>query len=682
MRYLFLVVFLAFKICHLYAEDCYVKLESDTLYIGNSLIERKFIWNKGNLMTHSITDKQNRQVWKCAKPSPDFWLPKQSQESMNPQWTTKTIEATAIVPGHTEVTITYIVDKLDIKRVYRIYPGCPAIACDTYLKGEAAVVWRTERTNAADLKNVESLNTLSHKNEIPVLDQISLPGRHWHISAVEFFDVTDRNNTLVRPYEALSYHENTYRGNLLFFENMEIGKGLFFLKEAPCSGVQLAYPGSDFIVGGGQVKTIGTGVETSDLKPGEWTRAYGIVTGVYAGNELNRLSALRAYQKNIRSLVPGRDEMLMMNTWGDRGQDKKVNEAFCLKELESAARLGITHFQIDDGWQAGKSANSAFGGSFKNIWSNPDYWKPDPAKYPNGLTPVVQKGKELGIEVCLWFNPSFQNDYEDWQKDADAMAWLYKTYGIRTFKIDGLSIPNKLSETRVRQIFDKVLAETDNQAVFNLDATAGRRGGYFFFNEYGNVFLENRYTDWHNYYPFWTLRNLWMLTKYVPAEKLQIEFLNKWRNQQIYQGEPFAPSVYSFDYLFAITMAAQPLAWMEGTGLPEEAFATKGLIDKYKTIQHEFHQGVILPIGDEPSGTSWTGFQSVGEKGGFLIVFREKNPNSTCELDVYVDPGLTIECTPLIGAGKKIKQRVTASGIITVGLPAENSFAVYRYQIK
>lgn len=82
-----------------------------------------------------------------------------------------------------------------------------------------------------------------------------------------------------------------------------------------------------------------------------------------------------------------------------------------MKELERAARLGITHFQIDDGWQIGKSPNSAVArGSFKNIWNNKDYWKPDPQKYPRGLHPIVKRGKELGIEIGLWFNPSIQND--------------------------------------------------------------------------------------------------------------------------------------------------------------------------------------------------------------------------------------------------------------------------------
>lgn len=96
------------------------------------------------------------------------------------------------------------------------------------------------------------------------------------------------------------------------------------------------------------------------------------------------------------------------------------------------------------------------------------------------------------------------------RKDAETLIGLYREYGIRIFKIDGLTIPTKKAEINLRNLFDKVLAETDNKVMFNLDATASRRGGYHMFNEYGNIFLENRYTDWQNYYTYWTLRNLWM----------------------------------------------------------------------------------------------------------------------------------------------------------------------------
>lgn len=173
-------------------------------------------------------------------------------------------------------------------------------------------------------------------------------------------------------------------------------------------------------------------------------------------------------------------------------------------------------------------------------------------------------------------------------KDAQAITELYRKYGIRVFKIDGVNIPTKRAEENLRCLFEKVWEDTNHAVVFNLDVTAGRRGGYHLFNEYGNIFLENRYTDWGNYYPYWTLRNLWMLSKYVPTEKLQIEFLNKWRNSDKYGDDIFAPSHYSFDYLFAISMAGQPLAWMEAANLPEEAYGLSSLVEAYKDISYDF----------------------------------------------------------------------------------------------
>ncbi|MEI3117599.1 MAG: hypothetical protein V8T12_00530 [Parabacteroides johnsonii] len=50
------------------------------------------------------------------------------------------------------------------------------------------------------------------------------------LEAVEFFDVTDRFNTLVHPVHALSYRDCLYRQIRLFAENTEKEAGFFMLK--------------------------------------------------------------------------------------------------------------------------------------------------------------------------------------------------------------------------------------------------------------------------------------------------------------------------------------------------------------------------------------------------------------------------------------------------------------------
>lgn len=683
MRYLLFYFSIFIFSYSVYGQSGYYSwLEGDTLTIGNSLIERKFLWNNGNMVTYSLTDKPAGHSWINKSKLPDFRITKGIARITNANYTSSEVKENVIHPAYLETEVSFNIDELHIRRVYRIYENSPTIGCDTYLKGRTDVILDDRATNLADMENIEFTDDMKSRHVTAVLDQIKLDGYHWQTRLVEFYDVTDWNNNLVFENNILSYRKNTYKGNLLFAHNMENDRGFFFLKEAPSSSVQLAYNGYDFTTDFGHFTVTGLGMTEEDIKEDEWCKTYSCVIGVYSGNELNRLTALRSYQKNLRKLLPQRDEMVMMNTWGDRSQDSKVNEKFSLIEVELASRLGITHFQIDDGWQVGKSPNSAVAkGSFKNIWDNPDYWKPDPQKYPNGLHPIVKRGKELGVQICLWFNPSVQHDYADWQKDAQAMIDLYNEYGIRTFKIDGLSIPTKESEINLRKLFDKVLDATDNNVVFNLDATAGRRGGYHMFNEYGNIFLENRYTDWKNYYPYWTLRNLWQLSKYVPAEKLQIEFLNKWRNTDKYGKDIFAPANYSFEYLFATTMAGQPLAWFEGSGLPVEALNINEVITTYKEVQHDFHSGTILPIGDEPTGKSWTGFQSVGEGKGYLIIFREDNPNPTSSIETWLPDDVKVRCTPVLGHAKSIEQQTGRNGTLKVELPVANDYVMYKYEI-
>lgn len=680
--FLTLFAFIPLLSVHAQSASYYSRLEQDTLVMGNKLIERKFLWNKGNLITYSLTDKSSGQRWLNKLNVSDFYISKDISDVSGATYSLKNIKENVIHPAYLETVVSFSLGTLQIRKVYRIYDDSPVIACDIYLKGYIDIKLDGKVGNLADMKNIEFAEDMKLKQTTTILDQIKLDGLHWQTKIVEFYDVTDWNNNLVFEHKIIPYRKNSYRGNLLFAHNMEQDKGIFFLKEAPSSSVQLAYNGYDFMTEFGHFMVSGLGMTERDIQTDEWRKAYSTVIGVYSGSELEQLSALRSYQKNIRKLLPGRDEMVMMNTWGDRSQDAKVNEKFSLLEVERAADLGISHFQIDDGWQIGKSPNSALAkGSFKNIWDNPDYWKPDPEKYPGGLHPIVKKGKELGVEICLWFNPSVQNDYADWEKDVRALVYLYKEYGIRTFKIDGLAIPTKQSEINLRKLFDTALEQTDNEIVFNLDATAGRRGGYHTFNEYGNIFLENRYTDWQNYYPYWTLRNLWQLSKYVPAEKLQVEFLNKWRNADKYGEDIFAPTNYSFDYLFATTMAGQPLAWFEGSGLPKEALQINNLVRAYKDVQHDFHSGVILPIGDEPSGRSWTGFQSIKENGGYFIFYREYTPNPIGLVATWLPEGTKVKCVPVLGNGKAFTRTIRDRGVIEVELSKVNDFVLYKYDI-
>ena len=637
---------------------CYSRLEGDTLRIGNSRIERVFAWNGGAVRTVELKDLSTGETMQSVFDLPDFVLAKEAPE--NARLDILQVEESKWAPEHFIARISYNIGKVHVRRDYRLYDNVPAIAVDTYVKGEWDI-------------------TLAER---PIIDQICIKTRAMHCNLVEFHDSTDVHNTFVEEQKFISYHhEKKWNGNLLLARDHVTGNGLFILKEAPCSEMQVGSFPCDFITRNGRFQVTRIGFEPADILHDEWTRLYGCVMGVTGRDELSEALALRAYQKTARRQV----DMVMMNTWGDRGRDGRVCEEFCMQELDKAARLGVTIYQIDDGWQTGKSPASVMeGGSFDNIWKKKGYWDVDPVKFPNGLSPVVEKAKRLGMEIGLWFNPSVQNELEDWEKDAAVLTGLYKKYGIRIFKIDGLILPTKKAERNLRWMLDRVRQETDDEVIINMDITNGRRVGYHWFTEYGNIFMENRYTDWGNYYPYKTLRNIWQLSRYVAPERFQVEFLNPWRNpNKYYEGDIFAPCTYSFDYVAATSFVAQPLAWMEASNLPEHSYYVGDLLRQWHTLAPDIHAGTILPVGDEPSGRSWTGFQSITDSHhGYFIVYRELTPESAGILKTWLPAGTKVKCKALMGDGQDFTTKVDPDGRIKVKLDKNNSFAIYQYTIK
>jgi hypothetical protein len=661
---------------------CKASLDRDALTIGNSRISRSYTFNNGHLISRDLRDLIRGVSWEFDGACPDLFLPGNDEKPTRGLFKAEPFAGNSAVPPHLQVLVETTLGALQVRRAFRLYDDCPAIACDLFFRGSTSATWTA--LAALNLGNIEDPAAVQARAQTPVMERLAFKAKHSRVVIAQFFDATDHRNNLVNTRSIVPYfHESALQGNLLMIQDPLQNKGIFTLKEAPCSDVQLANPGFDFLVSIGCIRMAGIGLLPSDLKDSEWTRGYGFVTGIASSDEFDLLSGLRTYQENARRTKSGRDHMILLNTWGDRGQDKKICEDFCRRELDAGARLGVTHFQIDDGWQTGQSSNSASaGGSLKNIWANPDYWKPHPSRFPRGFGPLVDLGKQLGIEVCLWFNPSSDNSYANWRNDADTLIGFFKQYGIRTFKIDGVMLADKTADIHFRKMLDTVSQATNLEAVFNLDVTAGRRWGYHHGVEYGNMFLENRYTDWSNYHPFWTLRNLWMLSRFVPPQRLQIEFLNVWRNAEKYAADdPFAPRNIPFDYAFAIAMAAQPLAWFEAQNLPEEAFRVAApVIRVYRQHMERIHAGQIFPIGEEPSGCSWTGLQSITGNHGYFIVFREHTPRPEAILKTWGLTGRKLECTALAGSGSDFVAEVDEGGCLRFALPKSHSFALYQYE--
>lgn len=88
-----------------------------------------------------------------------------------------------------------------------------------------------------------------------------------------------------------------------------------------------------------------------------------------------------------------------------------------------------------------------------------------------------------------------------------------------------------------------------------------------------------------------------------------------------------------------------------------------------------------MPIGEEPSGRSWTGFQSIlNADEGYLIVYREDNEKSCAEIATWLDEDDSVELKPVIGTEESSIQRVGANGSLTFTIQSKNSFQLYHYK--
>lgn len=658
--------------------DCKAFLKNDTLVISNQAIERKWFWNGGNIIPVSLTNRVSghRLLFEDKLPSFNMAGRKFLQSSG--------FKAEPIATGingkaHLEVSFVCSYENMDVKRIFKIYPAVPAISVDTYLK--YSLLQSPSRVTENISTGVEKPAARTEPEQ-SYLERYPLPSKHWAVKFVTFKDQTDNQDNLVSETDVIPFRSKTsYTGNLVFLKDLTGAGNFFVLKEAPNTTSQVNYQGADFIASNRYINLPFSGFMDKD-STGDWVKGYTITTGVY-DDQKSGLFALRKYLKQSVSYDPAKYEMIMMNTWGDRGQDGKINEQFILRELEAASRLGITHFQIDDGWQQGLSQNSASSsGKLWDAWTA-EHWQPNKERFPNGLYKIIQSAKEKNISLGLWFHPTNENEYRSWKTDAGILIGLYKSAGVKYFKIDGVKLQTKEAEINFGSFLNEVKKATNNEVFFNLDLTANIRGGYFMFRNAGNLFLENRYTDSGVYFPFHTLRNLWMLSRYFPPELLQIEFLNKWRNTDKYAAsDPFAPSRYDFSYLFAITMMAQPLAWMEGSNLPAEAHHVSPLIKKYKSLMADIHAGTILPLGDMPNGASWTGFQSAGNGKGYLLIFREMSDKATTELETYLPSEKKIIFEQVDIGEKTATIRLVKNGKVQITLPKQNSFVLYRYSYK
>jgi alpha-galactosidase len=99
----------------------------------------------------------------------------------------------------------------------------------------------------------------------------------------------------------------------------------------------------------------------------------------------------------ITEQVKNKPRPVHYNTWEGLYFDHDMETLLDL--ADRASNLGVERFVLDDGWFIGRNNDKAGLGD----------WFIDEAKYPNGLSPLIEKVNSLGMEFGLWFEPEMVN---------------------------------------------------------------------------------------------------------------------------------------------------------------------------------------------------------------------------------------------------------------------------------
>ncbi len=670
-------------------KDCYARLDGTRLIIGNAGIERIWDLQEGAPAAISIRDKQRGREWVWAAPYKDAFrrsaLPLAGAPRVELQ-AGESDEGGAAEP-HLLVRAALTYPAAELTWTQRIWPALPVI-CAQYTLRQTAPALAAEVEPYFD-NGTGGLHIVMVDDR---LDFFGLAPLHLAYTAAKFTARSDYNDNLVQEKRAYTYNKERIResGHYLHCRDRDRAGGLLALKISPPPNEQLNYPGFDFAYCGKTLAIAGSGITDEEIRSGKSFDAYASAVGVTDGAEDSGVELFYQLDRRRHAPAPARNFNILANNWGAGSGSKNICEALILKEIDTAAALGLTHVQLDAGWQEG----------IRHGWLNvedaipkspyaisPDYWRIHPERFPRGFQPLAERAREKGVRLGFWFAPDASNDYANWEKDRDTVLALARDYGFDAVKIDGVAIKSKTGERNFLAFLDGVFQGANRKICINYDITGGRarRTGHFYGTAAtGNLFIENRYGLDKTYFPYRTMRNLWWLSKYVPSYRLHMECVDPGNRRENYGDDPFRPEVFGAAYCCAGVLFSNPLYWMETHRLaPRDRKTLAALIHAYRPHQAALLAGRVYPIGEEPSGRAWTGFQSVtGPQTGYLIFFRELTDRPQAQFALRgAAPGAKLRMESIAGALRVKTLKVDRAGQVRVALPKPASFGLVKYEL-
>lgn len=150
------------------------------------------------------------------------------------------------------------------------------------------------------------------------------------------------------------------------------------------------------------------------------------------------------------ALLDPRPRPVLYNSW--EATEFAVDLDGQLELARRAARIGVELFVIDDGWFGRRdSIDDGLG----------DWWV-SPGKFPDGLTPLIDHVRGLGMEFGIWLEPEMVSPASDLY--AAHPDWIYRDPGVAPDTARGqyvLDLTRADVQAHLFEVLDRLLTEND-----------------------------------------------------------------------------------------------------------------------------------------------------------------------------------------------------------------------------
>lgn len=140
-----------------------------------------------------------------------------------------------------------------------------------------------------------------------------------------------------------------------------------------------------------------------NLEPGQTIVTPKFIVGYTEAGSEGASMALRSFIR--KTILPetfrNKPRPVLYNSW--YATTFNVNEEQQLALAKIAKGIGIELFVIDDGWFKGRTEDHAGLGD----------WTVDKKKFPDGLTPMIKKINDMGMDFGIWVEPEMVNPNSD-----------------------------------------------------------------------------------------------------------------------------------------------------------------------------------------------------------------------------------------------------------------------------